>query len=59
MIIAMEAQKDRHSDSVTRKIASFNLAYFRYYQRALDGLRMRRFAEKLRIRLRREMYGLP
>ena len=41
-----ESKKDRHSNSVTRKIASVNLAYFRYYQRTSDGLHMRCFAEK-------------
>ena len=42
--IFVEAQKDRRSDSVTRKIASVNLAYFRNYQRMSDRLHRRRFA---------------
>jgi hypothetical protein len=41
---------------VTRKIASVNLAYFRYYQRTSDGLHMTRFAEKLRMTLHWETH---
>jgi hypothetical protein len=52
-------QKDRHSNSVARKIASVYVADFRYYQRTSDRLHMRRFAEKLRIRLHREMDNFP
>ena len=51
-------KEDRHSNSVTRKIVSVSLAYFRCYQRTPDGLHMRRFAEKLRIRRHWEMHGL-
>lgn len=52
-----ERKRDRHSNSVTRKIASVNLAYLRYYQRTSYGLHMRCFAEKLRITLHWEMHG--
>ena len=52
-----ETKKDRHSNSAARKIASVNVACFRYYQRTSDRLHMRRFAEKLRIRHHWEMHG--
>ena len=32
-----ENKKNRHSNSMTRKIASVNLACFRYYRRTSDG----------------------
>jgi hypothetical protein len=50
-------KKDRHSNSLIRKIPSVNFAYFRYYQRTSDGSHMRCFAEKLRIRLQQKMHG--
>ena len=54
-----ETKKDRHCNSLTRKIPSVNLACFRYYQRTSDGLHMRCFAEKLRMTLHWELQGSP
>lgn len=52
-------KKDRHGNSVARKITSINVTCFRCYQRTSDGMQMRYLAEKLRITLHWEMHGLP